>query len=239
MGMEEKEAIYKLFKIDKELDGYYRKIHRLSNDEECKNMAQQIESKNAELAKLEKKLGDTQKEMRKQEMESESCHQEKIQLNQEIYSGSITDAKEMNDVWAKIERLEKKENESFEAYCNLMEEVESLKHKIGKVKEALSDIQARLEEKQERNNQQIDELEQQVKHKKTERAKLEPYIQPKLMSEYERLRAKFSYDTVVLLDSNTDICACGLNLTTEAHNRLLIEGLRNCHNCGRILVCFD
>ncbi len=237
--MHNNELIFKLFQVDKVIYQKHSKLKQLLNDEQCDQLKNQVKSLEEHINFLESQLASKKKEIKKEELESEKFHQEKQQLESDIYSGKISDSKELNDMSDKIESLSVKEQKAFDKYYQLSEELEIDQENLSIEQEKLSKLKQELNSKEQSKLETQKKLEQELENHINTRKKLKKEVSESLLEKYSNLFKRFPFDAVVELSKDHDGCACGLNISTQKHNQLQVQGIEECDNCARIIVCFD
>ncbi len=234
--MDQKEYIRELFQYEKSLLELEAKLESLEKDEEIQNLQQERDVLIEKLESKQKNLDEKHKQMKFKEMESEQLHQEKQELESELYSGKTTGSKELKDMSDKITKLAEQEQEAFNKYCTLMEEVEYEQYQLSADDRKLTEIKQNLVNRQRKNNEEIAEIQDKISEKKVRISELRQQISEELLKWYEKLKNKYPRDAVVTMLPKEDTCGCGLNLSTEQQANLTAQEVIFCNSCGRILI---
>ena len=155
--------------------------------------------------------------------------------NNRLYSGQVTNPKELEDLQHEVEALGRRrgvlEDEVLEAMIMLEDaqaELESAQKSLSEIKTAWEQSQASLKAEQ-------NELAIKLHGLMSERETQKDRIDPKALKQYESIRKRANGLAVVPFINN----ACtGCHVTVSANKALQVErGERvTCNGCGRILV---
>jgi hypothetical protein len=168
-------------------------------------------------------------------LELGGVNEEAKRTENRLYSGQVTNPKELEDLQQKVEALGRRrgvlEDEVLEAMIMLEDaqaEFESAENHLREIGAAWEQSQAALKAEQ---NQLALALHELIRERETQKER----IDPKALADYESIRARANGLAVVAFVNN----ACmGCHVTVSANKALQVErGERvTCNGCGRILV---
>lgn len=231
---EQLNALYELQAIDVKIANATSRIAQLTGSKELR--AKYSLSKKA-LDKAEKILATYESEVRDCELQLKSIDEKKDNFQKRLYSGSITNPKELSSTEKEIEMLKTKQSELDERTLELYELVEQAKNKVESSKNITLKIEAQARKA--------------IKLEATEKARLEAELvelnslretavikitEKPLLSKYEAIR-KHSGGTGMakVIDGRCE--GCHVAITSYTITNLVKDSqIEMCENCGRILL---
>ncbi|ACB84801.1 zinc ribbon domain-containing protein [Natranaerobius thermophilus] len=234
--MQEQKLIEQLFTLDRKLTELRSELKVLKDSHEPERLEQQLNNLEKTIENQEESLTEKRRLMKTRELESEQYHQEKKQLEDEMYSGKVTASKELNDLSEKIKDLHQKEQQSFEGYCELTEEIDNEEKNLEQNQNKFQDIKKELDKKSNEIADNKVDVTEKIEELKSKREELKQQMPERLLTKYNSLVNKFPRDAVVKLFEQEVTCACGLELSTERYSRLQVEGMVSCDSCDRIVI---
>jgi uncharacterized protein len=154
---------------------------------------------------------------------------------QRLYSGGITNPKELYTLQQEVQHLRAQQSRQEEMALEVMEAAESLQDTARRATEALQ----RAEEEWARSNaegiRRRDQLETKRQELQTKRAQFADTINAELLKRYEALRRSKQGRAISKVEQNS--CQwCRVILTPSELQRVRVSAeLQTCSNCGRIL----
>ncbi len=206
-----------LSKLKKELSG----LKRQQDDLKSKEAKISLEHKKAmgELELLEQKIANEEKR---------------------LYSGTVTNPKELkslNDEIASLEKLKEKQEDRFLEIALDMEEIEEAvalaEKNIRQKEKEIKEEERRLKELEEETSGKVEKL-------KEKAGELREKIQPNLLKIYDSRRAQLTGKVVARL--NDGVCSgCNMELPAEELDKIVNnpDKLATCSNCQRILLFLE
>jgi len=230
--MSRSKKLFKLQKIDSAIDTALTRISEiesiLADDEELKRAQKKEKNTRLELEEKKKILQRAEREVRGQER--------KIAQNKEkLYSGKITNPKELEDLQLEAESLERYLAVLEERQLEAMIVVDQYQtaHKealeaLRKVKENRKNLHAEL-------NQEKTKLENEIDKLKAERKKALEGISEEDLELYEGLRQ--AQGGIAVAKTNEQSCsACGTQIPSAVYQKARSASqLTHCKTCQRIL----
>lgn len=226
-------ALYRLQKLDLELESRRARVREISAELEDDRARQQAR---AEVTALEDRLRPQETRTADLSLEIKSVAEQTRQLNARLYGGTVNNPKELEDIQNKIAERQRRHAALEDALLETMIAVEELQ-------EALSAARARLQEAeqawataQETLKAELDRLKSEIRKLKADREQIERSVSPEYIALYQNLRArKNGYAIAVLEGDSCSICGVGQTTVTVQQVRQGLE-LITCESCGRILI---
>ncbi len=225
--------LYHLQELDTEKDAAKR---RLSEIKAALGESETLKRTRHALKTAQEQVNKWARQQRDLELQIQTVANKRARSEKRLYSGEVTNPKELSDLQAEMESLQRRrrtlEDELLEAMIALEEsesaQTEAQQH-FDQTENEWMGQQTNLKAEQEQLQNRLIAIEQ-------ERAKeVLPRISADNLATYEALRAKKGGIAVVKL--NNDACdTCGVNVTPAVKWELRQEGIAYCGNCGRIIV---
>ncbi len=227
------EALYQLQHIDQEFDQARRRV-----DEIQANLGETEELHQARRAQVEAQ--ETYKEwalkMRHLELDVEGLGSEIAGNERRLYSGSVTNPKELGDLQENAASLKRRraalEDEMLEAMIYSEEAETSLREHIA----ALDDVEAQWQTDQAALKDELGALEARLVQVEGEREQLRPTISSDDLAVYDNIQTRYGMVVVATLrDGVCSFCAVAssrIKLKKIKSHRELLQ----CGNCKRILL---
>lgn len=226
------EDLYRLQQLDSEWDAGQRRLVEieaaLEDDRALREARQSVQE-------AQKRVQTWQTKQRDLELEIESLASKMSRSEKRLYSGKVTNPKELSDLQAEIaslkRRRQKLEDTLLEAMIN-REEAEAARDeaesRLERVESNRSTQIADLEAEREALQERLAEIEER-------RASVVPRLDAETLTTYERVREQKGGQAVAQI--RHDACsACGVTVPPSAEWKLRQGELIHCDTCGRILV---
>jgi uncharacterized protein len=233
--MSQTKALSKLQKIDTELDSRrqrYREItDTLERDRVLRDAQTAVENLQAELHPQEAHRTDLN-------LELQTVATQTKQLSDRLYSGKVTNPKELEDIENKIEERKRRREHLENELLDTMIAVEDLQAQLQTATDHLAQVKAERAEQHQDLTQELRRLKAEITLLKEERKKVLREVLPEHRELYKALRTRKRGQAVATL--NGDSCAiCGVEQTTTIAEQVRQgEEVTMCASCGRILVAF-
>lgn len=231
--------LWELQELDLAISTLREKIEeapRLSGVEEA---SEHLESLRNELFLLEENLKDKRKILKQLEMKTQKIVDDRKELNENLYSGKVTNVKELEQMHRKMDLLAAEKKNLEDDIINFMESIEELESnqesRLGEISEGKND----LEDKNDRLASDLNQYKLELKQLEEERELQERKIDKKDLDRYDILIQK--HQGKALARVVDDICeACRVIISSAQRGHLYNPGtMVYCENCGRLLVKFD
>jgi len=194
-----------------------------------------LESRQEAQGADEKTLAERRAELKNAELETASLQTKRESVVQDLYSGRITSAKELDNLRLESENLAARIEALEERVLELMVAVEDLTLKVGEGEEALAAFQAEYASEQRSGLQEYKTLRARLQAIQSLRQELESQLPSNVLALYHELRR--SKGGHALSKSKDRLCqACHVRVPTNKARLLAArETVVVCDGCGRIL----
>lgn len=224
------ELLYRLQELEEGIDS---KESALSNARARQRESDELRQARASLEATQANLAELKTRRDRAEWEVADLEAKIKELDERLYSGRVTNPKELTGLNSEIAILRQKKDRAETEALELMEE-------MGRASSSLSEAQARYNEAQDkwRHDQnelarQIEELEAELRQLRSEREALVLQIAPRDLELYQRVK-RYKGRAVALVEQG----ACGgCRITLSWAKLQQVRGSRpvTCDNCGRLL----
>ena len=188
------------------------------------------------LESAEQTLAPWQTRVRNLDLEIKSVSQKAQTTEQTLYSGRISNPKELSDMQNEIASLKKRQSQLEDELLEAMLHVEEDQKSVSDAQFALRSAQASWTASQTDLLAEKQRLEDELTKYKTQRQQAAASIDKGALAKYEALRPKKRGQAVALL--NGDSCSvCGVEQTSQGAQQVRQGNhLVYCESCGRILT---
>ena len=230
--MNEAEKLYQLQEIDL---GLIRTTKRLSEIETQLNEDEAVQAAQNQVQTAQNQLTPIQVQARNLDLEMQSTI-EKARLTEEnLYSGTVKNPKEMRDMQQEIESLKKRHSELETQLLETMFQVEEAEAALQRTQDQLKLIRQTGEKEHLDLLEEQAQLESRLRQLKTKREQAAQTIKPETLKLYQTMRPRKNNQPVALMTGNTcGMCGVAQNMAVEREVRQG-QTIVNCTNCGRIL----
>ena len=224
--------------IENAISARFADMEKLKDHQELKQAKRGLEEKKTKLEEVESNYHEIEVRRKKTE-DTLGINEEKIKSNEKkLFSGSITDSKELSNYQGEIESLKKNNShleddilELMEEQDNLEPERDSLKKELEELKHKISSIRSEIEEKREVLKHNMEGLN---KRKEDVLAR----ISEEDIKKYNDTKAKKGGIAVSVLKDN--FCSvCNMEIPSVDTEKFIdSDTLYNCPVCGRLSVIY-
>ncbi len=156
---------------------------------------------------------------------------------EKLYSGSISNTKELQDMQDEIASLKRRRAKLEDRMLEAMIEVEGAEEKLARAERALKDVRVQVAEENQALVEEQAELEEKRARLKHQRQEVIDEIAPENLKTYRHLMPRRHGHPVAVIDSGGVCTSCGIRLTQSVLEQVRDGGeLTLCTNCGRILA---
>jgi len=158
------------------------------------------------------------------------------QLSTRLYSGSVKNPKEAEDIQKKIAERKRRRAVLEDNLLETMIAVEELQEKLAAARERLRQVETAWASHQQTLTGELKRLRREIKQLKAERETAIEQIDPAYQELYRTLRTRKRGHAVAVLDGES-CSVCGVGQTTSIVQQVRQDmELITCSSCGRILV---
>lgn len=226
-----------LQQIDSAVD---RLVHRRANLPEQAELdtlqAQRIEDA-AVHAEQDEELGKLVREMTRLETDTQMIVDRIVHEQMRLDSGSVTSPREMANISAELDSLQRRKSHLEDQEIEVMERREELEKVVGDLAGALADLDAKMADAAQRRDAAAAAIDAELGELRAKREALTGSMHDEVIERYEQVRAKQGGIGAAAIDKGT--CrACSLPLSPMQREdiRTSDEVFIRCENCRRILV---
>jgi hypothetical protein len=227
------EPLYRLQKLDKELENSERRISEIQaslGETEALRLARQA------LASSQEEHSKWNTRVRDLELEVASLSSKIAASEQRLYSGTVTNPKELSDIQSEIASLKRRRGSLEDELLEAMVYGEEAETMVLECQTTLTNTQAHWQADQEALSEELAELETRLETVRDERLRSRQIILTDDVALYDKVRARHGSVTVATMrDGVCGFCAVAPSSTKLGRLRSGRE-LLQCGNCGRILL---
>jgi uncharacterized protein len=196
----------------------------------------QLEELNSDIEIAQKQNDDVSREQARQEGEIELLDQKTAREQERMYSGQVSNPKELSSLQAEVASLQKKKSSIEDQLLEVMEQREQAAATLGSLKEERQQATAESEELSRKVSALTGEIDKELAEHSDKRTEIASTMPEDLLTLYDRLREQKGGVGAAALEAGT--CqGCHTKLPAKEAERVRNEGgLQRCDNCRRILV---
>jgi predicted nucleic acid-binding Zn-ribbon protein len=228
--MRQTEALYHLQTLDSQLDAIRKRLAEITI---LLNQNTAVRKAQAALEQAENTLRHWQTRLTDLELERSQLQQEAAATEDRLYSGHVTNPRELIDMQNKLAELRHRytelEEPLLEAMVSLEEsqaEVEKAHDTLERIKQEQASAVGALSTEQAELNTKLQDLQAQVAQARTA-------IQPASLSLYDRLRQRGGLAVTAMEDESCG--SCGVEISSQLAQQVRHGAVILCPTCGRIL----
>ena len=225
-------GLYRLQQVDSQIDQIRARLDKiretLENDVELRAAKDGVSASEAAhfLSVNEVKASDSEVTSQRTKIE---------QVEASLYSGTVKNPKELQDLQMEVASLKKHLATLEERELESMVRAEETEKKLSEANNKLQTVQSNLKEQNRDLTSESDALNKNLERLNSERNAVISNITQTLLSTYEKLRQQKKGIAVAAMNDNS-CSACGTTLTQSQHQNARSSGdLFNCPTCGRII----
>lgn len=194
-----------------------------------------LDEARARLIAMQEELRRKQTRLRVLELELESTVEKKRRFEQDLYSGRITNPKELAGLQGEVEALGRLKDRLEDEILTLLDETENLLHGVARLEAEMTQRERALEEHLDDYRNRLREVEGSLDLLRRRRDELVSQIDPDLLERYEYLRERKGGRAVAFVVG--EVCGgCNVALPAGILSKVREkETLVTCEECGRIL----
>lgn len=179
-----------------------------------------------------------QKKLKNLEMRTQKMVEDREKLKENMYDGTVTSVKELEQMQRKMELLAEEKNSLEEEVLVLMESLEEQEGSLEQLKKEVESAAEDLKEKETMLEKKLTRLEEELKDLQEKRSLLADQVEPKFLDRYNLLAEKHKGQPLARVED--EICGgCRVFVSSALRGHLYNpEAMVYCENCGRLLVKF-
>ncbi len=179
-----------------------------------------------------------QKKLKNLEMRTLKIVEDRKNLKENMYDGTVSSVKELEQMQRKMELLAEEKNGLEEEILILMESLEEQESSLEQLKKAVESASEDLKEKETMLEKNLARLEEELKGLQEKRSQHVKEIEPRFLDRYNLLAEKHNGQPLARVED--EICGgCRVFISSALRGHLYNpEAMVYCENCGRLLVKF-
>ncbi len=177
-----------------------------------------------------------QKKLKNLEMRTQKIVEDRKNLKENMYDGTVSSVKELEQMQRKMELLAEEKNGLEEEILILMESLEEQESSLEQLKKEVESAAEDLREKETMLKEKLARLEDELKSLQEKRSRHVKGIEPKFLDRYNLLAEKHNGQPLARVED--EICGgCRVFISSALRGHLYNpEAMVYCENCGRLLV---
>ncbi|MDR7435108.1 MAG: C4-type zinc ribbon domain-containing protein [Armatimonadota bacterium] len=230
--MEDLDRLASLQELDSRID-HLEQVRRSLDD--GTSLRTSLDEAKTRLVQMREQLRGKQARLRALELQLESIVQKQKKLEQDLYSGRITNPKELAGLQGEVEALGRMKDRLEDEILVLLDETEGFLRDVAQLEAEVAQRERALEEYLEDYRSRIREVEGSLGLLRRRREELISQIDPELLEKYEYLRERKGGKAVAFVAG--EVCGgCNVALPAGILSKVREkETLVTCEECGRIL----
>lgn len=234
--MSNQENLYALQTVDSTIDRLNKQIEELPQKRELAHLEEKFDKLNHLLDKQTGKLEEINRDQKRLEDEVNLLAQKIKKEEERLFSGSITNPKELKSIQDELNVLYEKRDEQETALLEISYEAESVSSDVNRLWSAHSDFDRQKESLRKVVEMKTAEIESDLKIENKRRFEIVSKISADIIDIYERLRREKNGVAVARLNEITCL-GCHLELPAQELGKMTnANEIWRCPHCRRVLV---
>lgn len=203
---------------------------------QAQELRSQVQELDADVEIATQQQGGHARECDRLEGEIELIDQKIAREEQRLFSGAVSNPKELGALQAEVEMLKKKKSAMEDELLEAMEQRDTVTATLARLTAERTTVGAQAEELEATVARLTSEIDTELQRHTATRSEIVPVIPGPVLELYEKLRSEKHGVGVAALEGS--VCqGCHTTLPAKEVERLRSEGgLQRCDNCRRILV---
>lgn len=224
-----------LQKIDTEI--YALKAEKQSKPEQVKIIEASYEEKKQGLANLDKAALDLEKQKKDKEAELAAKEENAKKLQTQLFA--LKTNKEYQAMLQQIQDAKADGSVIEDKILGIMEQMDKLKLEVNKEKQKLQEEEKKFNEEKNKVQIRVKEIDDRLAQLDAQRQQIFPQIEPKILSQYERILS--NRDGLAIVTAKHNACqGCNMSVPPQVINLIkMYERIITCEVCNRILYIDD
>ena len=227
------EALYNLQTQELQILRHTKRLHEiadeLSNDE-------RVAAAQARVDGAQSKLAPQRADALNLELEIETTREKARKSEERLYSGVVTNPKELQDLQQEIASLGQRHSELEDRLLEKMMAVEEAEAELATLEQALDDAMSLLKDEQQDLLDERTALQTTLRETEERREAALKDVDGESLELYERLKPKKANQPIAAME-NAHCSVCGIEQTVATQQEVRrAKSFAVCNNCGRILA---
>lgn len=226
--------LYELQEIDLTIITHQQRLEAIAHALEDSEVVQTAQAK---VKQVQENIRPLEAKMKDLEYQAQSTRQKREQTETRLYSGIVSNPKELSDMQQSIASLGKWQGELEDKILELMIEVEATQEELNQAQELLQNVQKKAESDNLDLLSEKDRLQSAIEDLRAERQETVNTLSKEHLKLYETMQAETANRPISALTDDDCCTVCGVQqrgMIVQAVKR--DNDLIRCENCARILV---
>lgn len=227
-------TLYELQEIDLNLRKNNQRLQEIA-----KQLANHAPVKKAQknVDKAEVKLKPIQSDLRDFELQVQTTRQKREASEQHLYSGSVSNPKELQGIEQNIASLKRRQSELEDKQLEQMLMLESAEEMLHQAKDSLETVLAKVAATNQGLLSEKEALESEIVKLNSQRESVILQLESTHLDLYQDMQVEMAFRPISSLTDERSCSICGVQQTTlHAQEIRQSDDLMRCANCKRILI---
>jgi predicted nucleic acid-binding Zn-ribbon protein len=229
-------TLLQLQRVDSTIDRLQGRLAHLPEQSALDALEARAEELDSQVAERQAVFDDVSTRQRRLDFEVDTLVQKIRAESGRLYSGVVSNAKELQDISREVEALKRRKSVLEDNDLEVMEERDGVEKQLEALTTDRSSLAAEIERARVARDQAAGETGLQLDAAEAERQRWVPRVDPQLLKVYDTIRAsKGGVGAAAMIDGTCQGCHMRLP-AQEAERVRTAGGLVRCDECQRILV---
>jgi predicted nucleic acid-binding Zn-ribbon protein len=229
-------TLLQLQRVDSTIDRLQGRLAHLPEQSALDALEARAEGLDSQIAERQAVFDDVSTRQRRLDFEVDTLVQKIRAESGRLYSGVVSNAKELQDISREVEALKRRKSVLEDNDLEVMEERDGVEKQLEALTTDRSSLAAEIERARVARDQAAGETGLQLDAAEAERQRWVPRVDPQLLKVYDTIRAsKGGVGAAAMIDGTCQGCHMRLP-AQEAERVRTTGGLVRCDECQRILV---
>ena len=229
-------TLLQLQRVDSTIDRLQARLAHLPEQAALEALEARAEELDSQIAERQAVFDDVSTRQRRLDFEVDTLVQKIRAESGRLYSGVVSNAKELQDISREVEALKRRKSVLEDNDLEVMEERDGVEKQLEALTTDRSSLGAEIERARVARDQAAGETGLQLDAAEAERQRWVPRVDPQLLKVYDTIRAsKGGVGAAAMVDGTCQGCHMRLP-AQEAERVRTAGGLVRCDECQRILV---
>ena len=229
-------TLLQLQRVDSTIDRLQARLAHLPEQAALDALEAKAQELDAQIAERQAVFDDVSTRQRRLDFEVDTLVQKIKAESGRLYSGVVSNAKELQDISREVEALKRRKSVLEDNDLEVMEERDGVEKELEALTNERSSLAAQIERGRVARDEAAGETGLQLTGAEAERQRWVPRVDPQLLKVYDTIRAsKGGVGAAAMVDGTCQGCHMRLP-AQEAERVRTTGGLVRCDECQRILV---
>lgn len=231
--MTELESLYKLQENHNLMDKVNMQLLQLKNGHQLRKEVDKYQQLSKQLSKMEESLNSGKSQLRQSDYTLKEYELKLKDLDQDLYSGSITNEKQLNHLSEERDRIRNLLEELETEVLENMDIISDIEIEINSIKDKLADFKKEIDHNKDQRDSNIRKLEKAKIQLNDNIRSILTTIDKDLIEDYNKIRSKKGSGLAIIKDG---ICTgCNIMVSNYQIEDIKKHKIIKCESCNRIL----